>query len=155
MSEDLFQPSLKHGEYEETKSYNISRIFYIAFFGGVIPTVALGTKNAKWLKVDNKIIALMMALGGLILFSKIIVAGLYTAKVLAVSSSVIKWSYRGATLLLYMGYYFLMRQKFQQHVVLGGKIEPILKDTVIWIIVAIAVEAVLLVLGGYVIRNVL
>lgn len=155
MSDELFQPSLKNQNYVGLKSYNISKLIYVAFFGGIIPTVALGTQNAKWLRIDKKFINLMIILGGLVLFSKVIAVGLVLAHYLEVSSRTIKLMYRVGSLLVYLGYSFIMRGKFKQHNIIGGSYQPMLNDAIKWIIIGIIIEFILLSIGGGIISIVL
>lgn len=155
MTEDLFQPSLKQDNDRELKTYDISKLFYVAFFGGVVPTIALGTQNAKWLRIDKKLITLMIILGHLLLFSKVIVASLLLGEYIEVSTRTIRWIYKVGSLLLYMGYYSLMKNKFKQLIITNGNLQPMLKDAIKWIVIGIIVEVILLSLGGSLIQNVL
>lgn len=149
MSDNLYQASLTQEDYKEIKTYQISRLVYVAFFGGVVPTIVLGTKNAHWLRIDKKIIALMIILGAVILLFKPIFLGLIAASYVGRNNlNMIKWIYRGACMLLYLGYYYFLREKFNQHVVTGGEVRPLLKDAIIWSAVGIIIEVILMLAGG-------
>lgn len=154
MSNDLFEPSLTRENYREIKTYQISRLFYVAFFGGVIPAVVLGSRNAKWLRIDKKMIGLMMLLGVAILFSKAVFAGLAAVNYIQYEAQTIRWVYHIACVLLYLGYYFLMKEKFQRHIMTGGEVQPLLKDAIIWSAAGMLVEFGLTITGirivGYV-----
>ena len=155
MSNDLFEPSLTRENYREIKTYQISRILYVAFLGGVIPTVVLGSRNAKWLQIDKKMIGLMMILGIAILFFKPLFVGLATVNYIKYEVRSIRWIYNVACVLLYLGYYFLMKEKFKQHIVTGGEIRPILKDAVIWSVAGMLIEFGLVITGIRIIEYVL
>ncbi|BBK76129.1 MULTISPECIES: hypothetical protein [Clostridium] len=155
MSDELFQPSLKNQNYEGLKSYNITKLFYVAFIGGIIPTIALGSKNAKWLGIDKKYINFMMILGGIILFIKFTVCGLVVANYLDVSSRKIRYIYKIASVFIYIGYSFLMRDKFNLYNIMDHSYQPMLKDAIKWIIIAIIVEGILALIVGGIINSVL
>lgn len=155
MSNNLFEPSLTKENYHEIKTYEISRLVYVAFFGGVIPMVVLGSKNAKWLQIDKKMIGLMVALGVVILFIKSVFVGLVNAHYVEYEARTIRWIYNIACLLLYFGYYFLMKEKFKQHIITDGEVQPILKDAIIWGIVGILMEFALGMAGVKIIAYVL
>lgn len=155
MSENIYQPSLKSEDYNETASYDIAKLFYVAFFGGVIPTVVLGTKNARGLKLDKIITGLMIGIGVVILAAKIVLVSLMNVRYFAADSRYIRWIYRGVCVLLYLGYYWAMKQRFKQHLVTVGTTKPLLKDAIIWIIVGSVAEFILLIAGSMVFRYVL
>ncbi len=152
MSEDLFQPSLTDENYTEKKTYNISKLFYVALFGGIIPTVVLATRNATWLGVDKKKIMLLGILGAVILISQMILVGIFLKFKLEYNVSLI---YRVLYLLLYLGYYLLMKKPYEAHVMTGGKTQPLLKTAVIWIVIGVVAELIFLLPGGVLISNVL
>lgn len=155
MEQEIFQPSLQENVNYRTQSFDIGKIFYVAFFGGVIPTVVLGTKNAKWLGIDKKWIYLMIGLGAAILTVKAIVTGMIVEGYLDFDRRMLRWIFKGASILLYLGYYGMMKQKFQQHTILGGTTKPILKEAVIWILIGIVIEIVVLTAGGFLVGYIL
>jgi len=128
----------------------------VAFIGGIIPTVVLGTRNADWLRVEKKMTVLMIILGSVILFSKLLAVGLLAAGYIQfdIGTKAIKLIYRAACVLLYFGYYFLMRDKFNQHIMTGGEIQPMLKDAIIWSTVGAVVEGFFMVAEAGIIKGV-
>ena len=154
MIDELFESSLKRDDYSELKTYDISKLFYVAFLGGIIPTIVLGTKNANWLRVDKKKIGFLVILGVIVLFFKVILCSMVVAHYIEMSSRAIRWVYRVACLLFFLGYYFVMKDNLNQHKITSGDFQPILKDAVKWIIIGIASELILLSVGGYIIKNV-
>ncbi len=153
MQEELFKPSLSYdSEKMETKTYDIRKILYVAFFGGVIPTVALGTKNSKWLGINKKIVYALICAGVLILATKMVVVSMFYSKFINVDRRVINLGYKGLSLLLYLAYYRCFKLSFNKHTFLGGETTPILKDAIIWILIGIVTEAALLYFVGVMFR---
>lgn len=152
MREDIFKASLNNDSSSITQIYDINRFFYVAFFGGIIPTIVLGTKNLRWLKINKKLSNLFIAIGIIILLSKVTVACLILGKFLVFNRRYLSRSYKIATVILYLGYYAVMKQKFKQHLFLGGQIKPLLKDSIQWIIIGIIIEAFLILVGGPIIN---
>jgi hypothetical protein len=72
MSQDIYQPSLEQGEDYQTRTYDINRLWYVAFLGGLVPTMILAARNAGWLRVDRKIINLVTGLGAAMLLVKLL-----------------------------------------------------------------------------------
>lgn len=140
MDKDLFQASLNDEAEEGLQSYNISKLFYVAFFGGIIPTLALSTKNAKSLRLDRVFINLMIVLGIGVIIIKAVVVGIYAAGAITINSSIIRNIFRGAALVYYLMYYMKMKPHFYQFVITGGEYKPLLKDALIWIAIGIVVE---------------
>lgn len=141
MSNDLLTPSLTREHYREIKTYDISKLFYVAFLGGMIPLIVLGCRNANWLQVDKKVIALMTMLGVAVLLTMLTLAGLSAGKYLNYEKTTIRLMYNAACVLFYLGYYLLMQKKFKQHILLGGDTEPLLKSAAIWWLVGLVIEA--------------
>lgn len=160
MTEDIFQPSLSEGESYRTKSYNINRLFLVAFFGGIISTLVLGTRNMQWLKSDRKLMNVILALGIIALIAKMIFYGnmlnwqFSTASLAAVGlKRELRWIFRVVSVGLYLIYYYAMKNRFQQHLVTGGVMEPLLKDAIVWILVGGIVESIIVLGGVFVIGN--
>jgi hypothetical protein len=153
MSQDLYRPSLNEENSKCTITYPIDNFFYVAFFGGVIPLVVLGTRNARWLKIDKWIQYVLIGLGIVILLSKIAIVSLVSQKVLVIESRYIKYSYKIASVLLYLLYYDVMKKKFRQHMLFGDE-EPLFIEALVWILVGAVVESILLMVGGLVISHV-
>lgn len=137
---DLFKPTLTEDNTISMESYNIKSLFYVAFFGGVIPTIWLGTKNAKLLNIDKKKINLLIATGIIFLSIKMLVIWMSFSGLLIVSRRIITWTYRGLTLILYLGYYLGMKKEYDQHVFFGGKIRSMGKEWILPFVVGIIVE---------------
>jgi hypothetical protein len=136
------------------KTYQISRLFYVVCFGGVIAIVVLGSRNAQWLQIDKKMIGFMMILGVAILLFKLIAIGLAAINYIQIEVKNICWIYSIGCVLLYLGYYFLMKEKFKHHIAAGGEVQPMLKDAIIWSVAGMLLESGLVVTGvgiiGYV-----
>ncbi len=151
--DNFFEPSLKE-ESRNTETYNISKLFYVAFFGGVVSMVFLGKFNCNSLKIDKRNIVVLGTLGVFILITRMAVYNMYLGHHFNLQSQPIRWGYRIASGLLYLGYYLAMRTKFNQHMVVDGTIKPLLKDAIIYILIGIAIESILLfAIGGRVLEN--
>lgn len=152
----MLKPSLNEMEDANYKSYDISKLFYVSFFGGVIPLIILGTKNAKWLRLKKNNIYILASIGILMILLKVIVVGLLVAKQIIVDPTYLKWGFRLLSVCLFLGYYYSMKGKFEKFILLDQEVQPILKHALGWIAVAIVVEWILLTIGGlvtiYVIR---
>lgn len=140
--EKLFTPSLTE-EDEKVEVYDINKFLYVAFFGGVIPLVALATKTAKQLKISNNIIAILAAAGGLILFGKYFIAYTIFNDQPIMTTRTLRWAYKAASVILYLGYYKVMKERFIIHINYSKSIKPIFKDAVIWFLIGILIEATL------------
>ncbi|MGE7687708.1 hypothetical protein ACQKMI_00710 [Lysinibacillus sp. NPDC097214] len=51
--ENLYEPSLTSKDVDWTRSYEISHLFFVALFGGILAIAALCIQNAKWLKIKK------------------------------------------------------------------------------------------------------
>ena len=131
-----------------TTDFGDEPLFYVAFFGGIIPLVALGVKNAKWLRVKKQMISMIIVVGVFLLLLKAVVTALVMGgSVVGFNLRFLRWGFRGVALLFYLGYRFLLRRQYHQHLVTVGEFEPMLRDAMIWIAAAIVIETVFLLLG--------
>ena len=153
LEKELFQPSLKE-DWQTTESYDIRKLFYISFFGGVIPTLILGTRNAKWLKINSKIIYLLIFSGIIIYLGKILVLSYLTLTNLYDDHGrLTKTIYKVGSVLLYIGYYFAMKQKFNEHLFYNRNIKPILRVSLLLIFIGIIADIFFLTLGVGILEN--
>lgn len=130
---DLFQPSLKDG-WNQTKSYDINRFFLVAFFGGPIPMMVLGTRNAKWLNVPKLHTYLLLATSVLVLLTDVVMFYMYANGAFAEGSRVPRFSMQILSILLFLLYKYVLNKPFQQHLLTNGEIEPLFKPALFWII---------------------
>ena len=156
MDENLLNPTLKDKQFEEIKSYDIYKLFYIAFFGGLVATIITSAKNAKWLKVDKKIISISIEVGIVLLLFKVIALSAMLNNVLIEREYLeyLRWGSRIATVSLYFVNFKLMQKKYRKHIMLGGEDEPLLKDAIGYIILGSIIEFVLLFIGKEAFNNV-
>ncbi|GIO05461.1 hypothetical protein J31TS6_14890 [Brevibacillus reuszeri] len=130
MNQELLQPSLKPNVDYQTRSYNLTHYIVAAIFGGFLPAIVLGMKNANGLRI-RPLWNYLLAGVGIVLF-------IVTAA----------WSYRH---LLAVGigaaYYFLMKKRYRHHMALQAKTRPILGEAILYIILGKVVEAFVLVKG--------
>ncbi|MFZ5988579.1 MAG: hypothetical protein ACOYWZ_15840 [Bacillota bacterium] len=155
MNEELFQPSLSDGNDKETETYDIGKLFYVAFFGGIVPTVVLSSVCARGLKLKSTVINLMITAGVLVLIVNVFIAGLFVAGYITIEKTYLRWIFRIVTVLLYLGFYKIMSPKYKQHIVFGGETKPLLRDAIIWIIAGNIIQFFLFSFGGLVINNVI
>jgi hypothetical protein len=138
--EKLFTASLSE-EDEKVEIHDIRRLFYVAFFGGIIPLVGLAAKLARQLKVDRKTIMLLAALGAVILIGKYAIAFTLFDGQPIMDRRTLSWIYKAGSCLLYLACYKVMKEKFAIHIGLGGEIKPILWDALAWILAGTLAEA--------------
>lgn len=148
MDESILKPTLRNEGFKETQTYDLSKLFYVAFFGGTIPITILGSRNAKWLGIKKNRINIFFLAGLLILVGKMVVFALNNGNVIEVSSRDLRLGVRVADVLLYLAMYFVMKPRFYRHMLDGGEASPLLKDAIKWIAIGMAVEFVLLLIGG-------
>lgn len=130
---DLFQPSLKDG-WNETKSYDINFFFLVAFFGGPIPMMVLGTRNAKWLNVPKLKTYLLLATSVLVLLTDVVIFYMYVDGAFAVGNRMPRYSMQFLSILLFLLYKYVLNKPFQQHLLTNGEIKPLFKPALLWII---------------------
>lgn len=156
VQEDLLHPSLDNQGWERPETYDIGKLVYVAFFGGLIPTVILSAENARNLKVDKKYIQLMTIAGLLVFLIKVGMTWSLAAdgNQALMSSQEIRWGFRIANLLVFLGFYWLMKGRFQRLVMTGGaQIVPLFKKAVLWSMAGALIESVVLLGGGYLFSN--
>jgi hypothetical protein len=152
MSADIFQASLQEGEYDSTKSYDIGKFIYIAFFGGIIPTLILSLKNAKWLKADHRVLKIIFVAGIAALLIKVVILGVsldWVTSFQSISSSGSRWLMRGVSVGFFLASNYLLKDKYHQHLVIIGETEPLLKDAIIWIFIGKIIESIILFVGVF------
>lgn len=140
---NVFQASVDQRE-NETKTYNIYHFFFIAFFGGVIPMMVLGTKNAKWFNIPKKYSYSIILVGILLLLSKYWAFSLVFSGVLLVKVQVVRYAYKFACLLYYYLYLVMLTKPYKNHLRNQGDLTPIIKPAIIWVMVGAVVEFALL-----------
>ncbi|NMD71649.1 hypothetical protein HHO41_15220 [Bacillus sp. DNRA2] len=128
----------------EMKTYNIYHFFFIAFIGGVIPIMVLGTKNANWFNIPKKYSYSIIAVGIILLLSKYWMFHLVFSGALLIKAQVVRYGYKFACLLYYYLYLVILTKPYKQHINSHGELTPIIKPAVTWIIVGIIVEFALL-----------
>lgn len=149
MSEEIFKASLQEGQVNSTKSYEIRKLLYVAFFGGVIPTLVLALKNARWLKTGNKISKILMTTGILAILIKIFIFGnalRWDASLETMSAAGVRearWIMRAISVGFYLVCYYLLKDKYQQHMVTVGETESIMSNGIMWVILGGIIEAVI------------
>lgn len=160
MNEEVFKSSLNSEDSYGTSSYDISKLFYVAFWGGIVSTIVLGTMNARWLRIDKKVINFLLALGALALIAKIVVYGSLMNWDVAMDSlrevggkRELRWGFKAVSIGVFLIYYYAMKQKFQQHLVIEGEIKPLLKDAILWIILGGIIEAIFITGGVFVLGS--
>ncbi|MDF2606801.1 MAG: hypothetical protein K0S34_996 [Bacillales bacterium] len=146
---ELFQPSLEEG-WNETKTYDINRLFYVAFFGGTIPTIILGTRNAKWLNIPKNHINLLIFIGVLLTIVDFILIYLYASGFIPQDSKqFIKLGIQFLAIILFFLYRFALIKPFQQHMVTNGEVIPILKPAILWVLFGAICKSIVIIMIAY------
>lgn len=142
-SESLYQPSLQQG-WTETKSYDISRLFLVAFFGGAVPLMIMGGLNAKWLNVPKKSTYPLIAIGILLIIAKFVLFAGLEQGTLTFDDSFLRYGYKIGCVLLFLLYSSLLKKPFQQHMMTVGTTLPMLKPALLWMLLGVIVEFVIM-----------
>ncbi|MBT2659756.1 hypothetical protein [Bacillus sp. ISL-45] len=141
---ELLQPSLDQ-EWKKTKTYDINRLFLVAFFGGTIPTITLGTRNAKWLNVPDKTIHLLIGAGILFTIADIVFITLFFQGFFAPESKpLLKFGFKLLAIILFFMYRKVMTKPFEFHLMTNGEITPIFKPAILWMLSGAVIQGILL-----------
>lgn len=143
MKENLFRPSLGNVDALPVKSYDVGRLFLVAFFGGFLSMAAIGTMNGNWLKLDKKILILLGALGILLLGAKVGLLYLMASGQVELDNRMYRRISQIGYVLYFAAYYLAMRRPFRLFVTTGGQPLPLLKPAILWILVGGAIETAL------------
>lgn len=141
---ELFQPSLKDG-WSKTKSFDINHFFLVAFFGGPIPMMVLGTRNAKWLHVPKLHIYLLITVSVLVQIFNLSMFYMYTNDAFAEGNRMPRYSMQILSVLLFFLYKFMMNKPFQQHLLTDGEIQPLFKPAMLWILIGVVIKLAIIV----------
>ncbi|WP_338752188.1 hypothetical protein [Bacillus sp. FJAT-52991] len=144
--ESLYTPSLSEGTARQTESYNVGSLFIVAFFGGVFAITVLGLRNAKWLLIEKKYLQWLVAASVIALLFKLSIVYAVSDGMMEGSDAFIRVLGKGIGLLLYFIYYFVLKRAFHDHLALGGEVQPLLRDGIIWVVISMFVEGGLLLL---------
>lgn len=165
MDQDLLNPSLDEESVQKLESYRLYRMWYVAFFGGVIGTMILATRNALWLKVSINKIKLLIALGILILIGEMTLLawaldGPLTADSIValnqrIDRQMVKWVHRLIPIGLFSLYYFIMKPKYQEFLITRDDFKPLLGDAIIWCLIGGILELIIVGTGGYLLSYVI
>ena len=128
----------------ETKTYNIYQFFFIAFIGGVIPLMVMGTKNANWFNIPRKYSYSLIVIGTFLLVSKFWMFSLVFQGTLLIKAQVVRYLYKFACLLFYYLYLVILTKPYKEHLSNNGELTPIVKPALLWIVVGAVVELGLL-----------
>ncbi|ULT56654.1 hypothetical protein L1999_27080 [Neobacillus drentensis] len=143
---ELLQPSIEK-DWRETKTYDINRLLLVAFIGGPIPLMALGTRNAKWLNVRKLHINLLIILGIILEIGECAVIYLFANGTFSMEDRAMRYLLKLSSILLFLAYRAILTKPFQQHMVTNGTITKILKPAIVWILLGGVVELIVLALG--------
>ncbi|ADL50861.1 hypothetical protein [Clostridium cellulovorans] len=138
MRKDLFNETLTEAGENKIEIYDLQKMFFVAFLGGIIPTAVLGIRDAKKLKLSKNIMILLSVLAAIILIGKLAMYIKFLASGVQVNRTDFKSGRlysKIAVIIFYLIYYKLIKDKYHTHIAMGGKIKPILKDAIIWSLV--------------------
>lgn len=143
LNANLLEPSLTNG-WKTTKTYDINRLFLVAFFGGLIPMMILATRNAKWLNVPKITINLLLGVGILFLFTQLALVYFYFGDFSVSGDRTPRYIMRVLNIVLFFFYKFALNKPYKQHLFTNeNEIQPLLKPAIIWILIGGAIELVL------------
>ncbi len=147
--EELLKPTLQ--DLKLTSSYNIKKLFYVAFFGGLLPTIILSYQNAKMLFLKKTYTRLILLIGSLGIILKIIILGTaidweiskHTLTVLNEKRE-LRYVFRFIAVGIYYIFYLMMKKKYIQHIHTFGVVQPLIKKAIIWIFFGGIIELVII-----------
>jgi hypothetical protein len=143
--DNLYNPSLEQEGIQATKSYQIDRLFYVAFFGGTVALAGLALTNAKMLRMEKRVIQYML-LGAILIFA--VKMGLYYSffnGLFEIKQNYIRYIGRAFDIALFGAYYFTMKRSYQTHLLLHGGTIKMLKPAIGWILIAMVVEGIFII----------
>jgi putative flippase GtrA len=141
LDQELLRPSLKEGGVKATKSYDLDKLIYVGFFGGILPVLALGTVNAVWLRADKKRTMLLLTAGLTVL------AGRFAAIVATGEEGAVFVHSRLAGIVMAFVYRFALKKRYRLHTVLQGEHKSMAKAGLVGVVAGFVAEAVLIRLG--------
>lgn len=143
MQEDLYTPSLAEGNLKNTKSFEISSLFFVAFFGGIIAVAALGLQNAKWLHLEKKELRLLAIISIELFVIKLLFLYANAIELIVLSDSLIRLIEKGLGILCFYIFYMHLKKSYKEHLTFNGSKEPLLLQGIIWVIAASLIEGLL------------
>lgn len=152
---EVFEPVMKNDNNDKLRSYNSTNLFYVAFFGGIIPTIALNYQNAKWLRLNKKIVNYMAILGVAVLVLKAMIVSLKLEGYIFLSDREIRWGYKIITVSIYVIYQKIFENRNRLFQIIGEEKEPILRDAVKWWLIGAFIEFAAMMSGVWIIRYVI
>ena len=144
MQQDLFSPSLTEETEVIKKSYDISRLYLVAFFGGAISITILAVINAYWLGIEKKWIRMMVFAGFIVLSLKILLFYLINHNLLVMDDGILKIIYKSLCIAMAYGCAKCMEKRFNLFTHYGGKTKGILQPFLLSLLIAVPVEIGLL-----------
>lgn len=140
LNRELLQPSLANGEIRVTKSYDIDRFFYLGFFGGVLPVMILGTRNAIWLRCSKKMIAMLLGIS-------LLLCGLKLAYVAWTGADSVALLSRIMGVALAVVYRYAQRKRYKLHSVIIGEDQPVFWWGLLAVVAGIVFDSWLVTMG--------
>lgn len=144
MQGDLYSPSLQDHAVTKTKSYNISGLFLVAFFGGIIGVTVLGIRNAQWLRLEKKLIQLLVAISVILFICKTFVVYAISTGMLNIADSNVDNIVKAFGVLCFIFYYFMLKKPFKEHLAVGGDTEVLYKQGILWVLISVVIEVILI-----------
>lgn len=141
MDYNLYSPSIKKHD-SRTKTFDIHYLFFVALIGGIIAITILGIQNARMLRLDKKIIALMITTGIFFFINKIVILYSSFHDLLTMESGVI--FSRAFGVFVYVIFYAILKKPYHEHLTTGAKTEPLLKKGAFWCFISLITEGVII-----------
>ncbi len=145
MEKDLYSPSLSGEHIKNTKSYNLTSLFVVAILGQIVAIAAIGLQNAIWLKVEKKVLYILIGICTALFIGKIYLIYAFTHQMIDVERS----TYRGFGSLLAIGcfiaFYNLLKDPYNLHISTKDSTESLVLPGIIWCIIGVGIELLLVV----------
>lgn len=149
MPHDLFSPSLTEETEVIKESYDISRLYLVAFFGGAISVTILAVINAQWLGLEKKWMRMMILAGLMVLSVKILLFYLISHSLIVMDNGILKIIYKTLCVAMAYGCAKCMEKRFNLFTHYGGKTKGILQPFLLSLLIAVPVEIGLLFLATF------
>ncbi|MEB2299751.1 hypothetical protein LAV72_08970 [Lysinibacillus xylanilyticus] len=138
--ENLYEPSLTSKDVDRTRSYEISHLFFVALFGGILAIAALGIQNAKWLKIEKKHIQLLTIISIVLIIAKFAVVYAIGQQMLDIDKKYIKFIGRLFGAACFFIFFSFLNKPYKEHLAVDGEAQPLRRSSIILFIVSIIVD---------------
>lgn len=140
--ENLYKPSLTSNDVDRTRSYEISHLFFVAMFGGILAIISLGIQNARWLKIKKKHIQLLIIISFVLIIAKLAVVYAIGQQIIAIDKKSIIFVDRLFGIACFFIFFVFLNKPYKEHLAVDGELESLRKSGFIAFIDSSLLDAV-------------